>query len=146
MATRHRRQVIDVKVPFGLARTRRIIAPARASHGTEAAAEAFVDAEPRHLVPRMEWVVPHVFLGKKLGFSAAPDGRLHPDRRGSRAEVTHLSAPCFGNHLAEDLSEDWPTRSPSVLPRAAAERQRILSTGTAMVLCTTSFASSSRSA
>ena len=87
--------------------------------------------------------MPHVFLGKKLGFSAAPDllGGFIQIAQDLGAEVTHLSAPCFGNHLAEDLSEDcdaFPEPIFSPKHRAvAAERQRILSTGTDLVLCNT---------
>jgi nitrogenase molybdenum-iron protein alpha/beta subunit len=140
LATRTGAKVVDVKVPFGLPRTRLMIDQLARATGTETAAATFVEAELRELIPRMEWVVPHVFLGKKLGFSAAPDlfGGFVQIAQDLGAEVTHLSAPCFGNHLAEDLSEDcdgFPEPLFSPKHRAiAAEVEKLLATRTDLLL------------
>jgi len=143
IATRTGARVLDMKVPFGLSRTRRMIAELARATGTEAAADAFVEAELRELIPRMEWVVPHIFLGKKLGFSAAPDllGGFVQIAQDLGAEVVHLSAPCFDNHLAEDLAEDcdaFPT--PLFSPKMRAirvEMERLAATGIDLLMCNT---------
>ena len=143
LATRTGARVIDAKLPFGLPRTRLFIEKLARATGTLAAAEAFVEAELRELVPRMEWVVPHVFLGRKLGFSGPPDlfGGFLQIAQDLGAEVTHLSAPCFGNHLGEDLSEDSDTfPEPLFSPKQRAilaEQQRLSAMGTDLVLCNT---------
>src|SRR5262249_13603471 len=51
--------------------------------------------------------VPHVFTGKKVGFSAQPDllGGFVEIVNELGAEVAHLSAPCHAHHLQEDLAE-----------------------------------------
>jgi nitrogenase molybdenum-iron protein alpha/beta subunit len=143
LATRTGAKVIDVQAPFGLTRTRRMIERLAQATGTEAAAEAFVEAELRELVPRMEWVVPHVFLGKKIGFCAPPDlfGGFLQIVQDLGAEVTHLSAPCFGNHLTEDLSEDCDAfPEPLFSPKNRAVEAAVMhlrDTRTDLLLCNT---------
>lgn len=143
LAARTGARVLDVKVPFGLARTRRMIADLARATDTEAAAAAFVEAELGALVPRLEWVVPHVFLGRKLGFSAPPDliGGFVQIADDLGAEVVHLSAPCFGDHLAEDLSEDCDTYpEPIFSPKMralTAELDRLAAEGLDLLICNT---------
>jgi len=143
VATRTGAKVVDIKVPFGLGRTRQMIADIARATGTEEAAARFVEAELRDLIPRMEWVVPHVFLGRKIGFSGPPDlfGGFLQIAGDLGAEVVHLSAPAFENHLDEDLSEDCdeppaPLFSPK--ERAIArEMDRVLAGGLDLLLCNT---------
>ena len=143
IATRTGARVLDMKVPFGLGRTRRMINELARATGTEEAAEAFIDAELGELIPRMEWVVPHVFLGKKLGFSAPPDlfGGFVQIAEDLGAECVHLSSPAFGNHLAEDLSEDCDTfPEPLFSPKMRAlstEMERLGKVGLDLLLCNT---------
>jgi nitrogenase molybdenum-iron protein alpha/beta subunit len=118
-------KVVEVQAPFGLTRTRRMIDKLAAATGTEDAARAFVEKELSELVPRLEWVVPHVFVGKRIGFSGPPDlfGGFVQIVNDLGAEVAHLSAPCFPNHLQEDLSndcDDFP--SPIFSPKQRAQR------------------------
>lgn len=141
IANRTGARVVDVKAPFGLARTRRMIMDLARATGTEEAAAAFVDAGLRDLIPRLEWVVPHVFLGKKLGFSGPPDllGGFVQIAEDLGAKVVHLSAPCSPGHLAEDLSEDCddfpaPLFSPK-MRALSAEMERLDRTGIDLLLC-----------
>jgi nitrogenase molybdenum-iron protein alpha/beta subunit len=143
IANRTGATVLDVKVPFGIPRTRRMIAELARATGTEDAANAFMEAELRELIPRMEWVVPHVFLGKKLAFSGPPDllGGFAQIAEDLGARVVHLSAPAFGGHFTEDLSEDcdhFPTPLFSLKQRALfAEIDRLLEDGVDLVMCNT---------
>ncbi|MFO0759634.1 MAG: nitrogenase component 1 [Byssovorax sp.] len=73
LAARTGARVLPVEVPFGLGRSGRMLRAVGRALGREAEAERFIDAELRRLTPRLEWVVGHVFVGKRVAFSLPPE-------------------------------------------------------------------------
>lgn len=148
IAKRTGAKVIEVDVPFGLARTRRMIDKLAKATETQDAAERFVAAELKSVIPHLEWIVPHLFIGKKLGFSASPDllGGFVQIAEELGAEVAHLSAPCSPGHMAEDLGDESDTLPPVIFePKQHAikkEFERL--SGLDLLLCNTELAQWSR--
>lgn len=87
--------VVDVDVPFGLEHTSRFVRALAAATGREEQGEALIAAELGDVAPRLEWAIPHLFLGKRVLFSAIPD--LLPGfadlAREIGLEVLELSSP-----------------------------------------------------
>jgi nitrogenase molybdenum-iron protein alpha/beta subunit len=141
IAARTGATVVDVQVPFGLARTRRLIDRLAKATGTEATAAELVTAELGAIVPLVEWVIPHLFVGKKLGFSAQPDllGGFVQIAEELGAEVVHLSAPSSEQHLLEDLSAESEAAPPVLFqPKTRAveaEVARLTHAGIDLMLC-----------
>lgn len=134
-------RVIHVDVPFGLARSRKFIDTLARATGTQRLAEEYVERELYALMPKVEWLVPHVFIGKRLGFSAAPDylGGFVQIATELGAEVVHLSAPANPSHLHEDLGADGDVL-PTVLfgPRIGEgerEARRLTEVGIDLLIC-----------
>ncbi len=73
LAERTGAKVVELELPFGLDRTQTFLRKLAAATGKEDAAETFIDAELRRLIPRLEWVVPHVFEGKRVLYDGTPD-------------------------------------------------------------------------
>ena len=130
LAKRTGARVVEVEQPFGLRATARMLRALAAATGREDRAEALIDAELRVLIPRFEWVVPSVLLGRKLGFSGDPtlfDGLLE-----SAAEfgmtVLHLSAsarrPAAGVDL--DPARHGPVPPPLFAPTYPTLERHVL--------------------
>jgi nitrogenase molybdenum-iron protein alpha/beta subunit len=71
--------VVAVGQPFGFAATIRMLRALARASGRAAEAEAFIAAELRRLLPRLEWFVSSVFLGRRVAFLGDPtlfDGLL----------------------------------------------------------------------
>ena len=66
-------QVVELDVPFGAEHTVRFVRGLAAATGREQRAASFLRAELEDIAPRLEWAVPHLFLGKRVLFSGAPD-------------------------------------------------------------------------
>lgn len=109
VAKRTGARVLEVDAPFGLGRTRKLLMKLGRETGRSDRAQTLIDQELRQHLPAMEWVVPHVFVGKKLLFSAPPDllGGFVEIAQDLGAEVVHLSAPCSPAHLTEDLGRQF---------------------------------------
>jgi nitrogenase molybdenum-iron protein alpha/beta subunit len=140
LAKRTGAKVVEVDVPFGLGRTRKMLVKLAKATGRLTAAEPFIDSELGAVVPRVEWVVPHVFLGRKLAFSAPPDllGGFVEIAQDLGARVVHLSAYCWKGHMAEELDSQF-TGLPAVLfePKAQAlqaESERLMGIGADLVV------------
>jgi nitrogenase molybdenum-iron protein alpha/beta subunit len=114
LAARTGADVLDVDVPFGLARTRRLLRDVGRALRRERAAEAFVDQELRRLLPRVEWVLRHVFFGKKAIFSGSPDlfGAMRQVLSELGMEVRHMSSPSSRTHLPADFERDGGSLPP----------------------------------
>lgn len=96
LAKRSGATVVPVEQPFGLRGTIRMIRALAKATGREDRAEAFIEGELRTLLPRFEWLVPSVLLGRTVAFSGDPtlfDGVLDGIREVGM-EVAYLSAPC----------------------------------------------------
>ncbi len=109
VADRTGAEVVEVDLPFGLGRTQRMLRRVGRKAGRLAEAEALIDRELGRLVPRLEWVLRHVFVGKKIVFSGAPDlfGGLLQITSELGVEVAHLASPSGKRHLKEDLETEF---------------------------------------
>ena len=107
LAARTGARVLEVDAPFGLGRTRRFLLSLARATDRLPQAQAFISAELRSIVPRLEWMVPHVFLGKRVAFEGTPD--LLPGFLQLAAElgmeVVHLSSPSERPEWLDDLDE-----------------------------------------
>ena len=65
-------KVLDADLPFGLAATKRFVESLGREFGKQAQAEAFIRAELDEVVPALEWVVPHAFLGRRFAYAGDP--------------------------------------------------------------------------
>jgi len=88
-------RVVEIDPPLGLAATERFLRALGAATSTESRAAAFVDAELARLVPRLEWLVPHRFLGKRVAFFGLPEllAGFHELATDLGMEVTTVSCP-----------------------------------------------------
>lgn len=64
--------LVEAPLPFGLPKTEAFVRAAAAAAGTEDAAEAFVAAELKRVLPRLRWVLPHLTVGKRVAFAGDP--------------------------------------------------------------------------
>ena len=115
LAKRTGAQVVEVEQPFGLRATARMLRTLAAATGRETQADALIDAELSVLVPRFEWVVSAILLGRKLGFSGDPtlfDGLLEGAAEFGMT-VVHLSAAARRPAAGVDLD---PARHGPVPP------------------------------
>jgi nitrogenase molybdenum-iron protein alpha/beta subunit len=150
IANRTGATVLDVDVPFGLARTRRMIEKLAKATGTEALAADFIEKELRTIIPKVEWMIPHAFAGKKVAFSAQADllGGFLQIAQDLGLEVVHLSSPCSKGHLQEDLTDECDP-----LPRVVFEPKtqtfsrdirQFVQAGVDLVVCNTEMAKTVR--
>jgi nitrogenase molybdenum-iron protein alpha/beta subunit len=73
IAARSGAQVVEAELPFGLAQTERFIRALGAATGTTDRAESLIVQELEQALPRLEWAIPHYFLGKRAVLFGAPD-------------------------------------------------------------------------
>jgi len=64
--------LIETEVPFGLEPTRKWIMQIAEVFGADARASEFIKGELRAVVPKFEWVLPHVFFGKRIVYCGDP--------------------------------------------------------------------------
>jgi nitrogenase molybdenum-iron protein alpha/beta subunit len=115
LAKRTGARVVEVEQPFGLQASARMVRALAAATNREAAGEATIDAELARVVPRFEWAVPSLLLGRKIAFSGDPtffDGLLESAAEFG-LEVVHLSASTRRPAYGVDLS---PTRHGPIIP------------------------------
>jgi nitrogenase molybdenum-iron protein alpha/beta subunit len=62
----------EAGLPFGLEATRRFVELLGREFDREALARDFIAAELDAIVPKLQWSVPHAFLGKRFAFSGDP--------------------------------------------------------------------------
>jgi nitrogenase molybdenum-iron protein alpha/beta subunit len=106
LAKRTGARVVEVEQPFGLQASARMIRALAAATHRETAGEATIDAELARVVPRFEWAVPSLLLGRKIAFSGDPtffDGLLESAAEFGM-EVVHLSASARRPAHGVDLS------------------------------------------
>ncbi len=72
LARRTGARVVDVPVPLGLGATRTLLRALARATGRVEAAERFINAEHARLIPRLEWVIPHYFAGRRIAFAGDP--------------------------------------------------------------------------
>lgn len=127
LAKRSGARHLAIEQPFGLRGTIRMIRTLAKATAREDRAEAFIEAELRELLPRFEWLVPSVLLGRTLAFSGDPtlfDGLLDGVRE-LGIDVAYLSAPARRPSHGCVLDEDDHGRVPPVTfaePRTSVAR------------------------
>lgn len=72
LARRLGARLIEAELPFGLEASRRFVEQLGRELGREARARDFVARELDEVVPRLEWTVPHAFLGRRFAFAGDP--------------------------------------------------------------------------
>lgn len=64
--------LVETAPPFGLDGTVRWIRQVAEATGTTGRAREFIDRELAAVAPKFEWVVPHIFLGRRVGYAGDP--------------------------------------------------------------------------
>jgi nitrogenase molybdenum-iron protein alpha/beta subunit len=64
--------LVEAELPFGLEATRRFVETLGRAFGRERHARDFIARELDEVVPRLEWTVPHAFLGRRFAFAGDP--------------------------------------------------------------------------
>jgi nitrogenase molybdenum-iron protein alpha/beta subunit len=118
LARRTGARLLECELPFGPLATSRLLRQVGAALGREQQAEAVIHGELARIAPSLEWVVPYLFQGRRIGFVGDPwlargvgeTARLLGAHL-SWAAVTNRPAHCKG--LAEELGEAtrllcWP--------------------------------------
>ncbi|MEK7232764.1 MAG: nitrogenase component 1 [Elusimicrobiota bacterium] len=72
LARRLKVPLIETELPFGLDASTRWVRKVAATLGRDTAAERFIDAELRRVVPPLEWAAPQVFLNRRLLYLGDP--------------------------------------------------------------------------
>ncbi len=72
LAQRLEARLVEADLPFGLEGTRRWIDEVARPHDRTGEAEGFIHRELGAVIPRLEWVVPQVFLNRKFAFMGDP--------------------------------------------------------------------------
>ncbi len=72
LAKRTKAKLVELDLPFGLEESRRWISALGEACGRGAPAREFVREELSAVVPKLEWVVPHVFLNRRVAYVGDP--------------------------------------------------------------------------
>jgi nitrogenase molybdenum-iron protein alpha/beta subunit len=73
LATRLGVPLVETVLPLGFAASERFVRDVGGALGREQAAERLIDQELARWVPRLEWVIPFVFQGTRIGFVGDPN-------------------------------------------------------------------------
>ncbi|MCA9691223.1 MAG: hypothetical protein KC636_16590 [Myxococcales bacterium] len=66
-------RVIEAPLPFGLGATRRFLLTVGAAFDRVERARQLIDRELARLIPRLEWVIPHYLVGRRVAFVGDPE-------------------------------------------------------------------------
>lgn len=72
LARRAGARLVETELPLGFDATRRWLETIAAATGREERARRFIDSELSSLAPRLEWIVPRLFLGKRIALMGEP--------------------------------------------------------------------------
>ena len=72
LARRLGAKLIEAELPFGLQATERFVRHIAATLGREAEAEALIEGELAGIVPKLEWLVPFLFMNRSLAWVGDP--------------------------------------------------------------------------
>ncbi len=64
--------LVETVLPFGLPRTIRFLREVGAAAGKTSEAEDWIQRELSRVVPRLKWIIPHLFVNKKTAFIGDP--------------------------------------------------------------------------
>ena len=65
-------RLVETELPFGLPKAARFMREVGRAAGRPEAAEAFIAAELSRVVPRLKWIIPQYFLGRRTAFMGDP--------------------------------------------------------------------------
>ena len=65
-------RLVEAELPFGLEASRRFMEHLGREFGRKELARDFIARELDEVVPRLEWVVPHAFMGRRFAFAGDP--------------------------------------------------------------------------
>jgi len=123
LARRLGARLIEAELPFGLEASRRFMERLGRELGREDQARQFVSRELDEVVPRLEWVVPHAFLGRRFAFSGDPHYAVCFSEQieglgGRMAGTLVLGAK---RHLSEEQRKDLEARSQTLYEPVPSE-------------------------
>lgn len=72
IARRTGARLVEAPLPFGPAAASAFVRAAARAAGRSARAEKFIAAELRRVLPRLRWIYPRLFLGKRVSFAGDP--------------------------------------------------------------------------
>lgn len=133
LAQRTGARVIHCDVPFGAGRTERLLLALGRATGRLDRAEAFVEAELARLTPRLEWVVPHVFVGRRVAYWGPPfmfGGFLQLTAEVG-LEAVYLGSSTSDRLLDPDLAEEFSPLPPIQCDPTNGEMESALHPGPA---------------
>ena len=65
-------RVIETVLPFGIAHTQQWLRQIGEALERDSESEAFIEREMEEIVPKLEWIIPHVFLNRRLAWIGDP--------------------------------------------------------------------------
>ncbi len=65
-------RLIETELPFGIPKTSRFLRDVGKAVRREKKAEAFIDRELSRVIPRLKWIIPHLFLHRTTAFAGDP--------------------------------------------------------------------------
>lgn len=117
LAKRTGAKVLACDVPFGAPLSERFVREVGRATGRLDAAETFAAAELARLVPRLEWVIPHVFVGRRAVYWGAPFlfGGFLSMASEVGIETVLLGASAGDRFLSKTLDDEFGPLPPIVL-------------------------------
>lgn len=135
----------EAELPFGLEASRRFVETLGRAFGREERARDFVARELDAVIPRLEWTVPHAFLGRRFAFAGDPHYALGfaelIEDLGGRLEGTLVVGGA--RHLSEAGRKSLESRRGTVfepIPREVAKTWGNLAAGGADLIVGCAFA------
>lgn len=101
LAKRLKARLVETDLPFGVEGSRRWVEKIGKALGREERARAFVRRELEETIPRLEWIVPRAFLGRRIVFAGDPHraGLFKEQVEGLGAEVPLMLLTGERKHL-----------------------------------------------
>ncbi|MDD5628824.1 MAG: nitrogenase component 1 [Elusimicrobia bacterium] len=119
-------RLVEAELPFGLAASRRFMEKLGREFKRESAARRYIAAELDDVAPRLQWTVPHAFLGRRFAYAgdphyAAPFAETVEELGGRVAGMILLGAP---RHVPEELRAGLLARPRTVFEPMQPEVER----------------------
>ncbi len=138
-------RLVEAELPFGVEASRRFMERLGREFGREEQARRFIARELDEIIPRLEWVVPHAFLGRRFAFSGDPHYAVafaeQIEELGGRVEGTIVLGGAY--HLSQEQRqalERRPATTFEPLPHEMGSTWRNFADGGVDLIVGSSFA------
>lgn len=137
--------LVEAGLPFGLEATRRFVELLGKEFDREAPAKAFITSELDAVIPKLEWTVPHAFLGRRFAFAGDPHlaAGFHEQIEALGGKIAGTLVVGGAYHLAADQKRELELRPGTAfepLPEEVREQWSRLSGGGADLVVGSAFA------